>query len=561
MFFKSAKRVKELEKELKSAKSEVASLRNEVELLKIDAKKHEQVKNTSFITQHLTKIDSLEKELLKQKRRVEEAKIIAQEANEVKYDFLSNIRHEIRTPMNSILAFADMLKSEIKDKTQRSYATNIFDSGHKLLSLMDSIIELSHLESGAFTLDEKAVDVHSLFNSIVNEEKANAYKKGLELTLHIDETLPNSLIVDDLKIKEIVTNLIENAIKFTKSGYVKVFIGVASFDRVKNTLDFFVEVKDSGMGIEAKNHKKIFEIFEKRDNCNDIEFQGSGLGLSINRKMARLMNGEISVISELGSGATFTLMLKNIEIVLESAVDDAEEIVVDFSHISPDGANVMVIDESEKCREVILEAFRESNVEVFVFDNPRTAIESLNKTAYDLIFIDIDILSMDDNAVSKVIAKMSKAPVVTLTSVNVKSVALIDGGANIVGHLKKPLSEVALFKISLKILNGLYDVTTSKVTQGANDAFSKVSSANANNFLKEHNEKLTALYKDALATNDLAKIESFAKALGRLAKKHSIAPLEHYAEELLKKSSDFDIEAITSMMSEYKSKIKRVQSI
>jgi len=435
-FSRNSHKVKELELELQEYKEKVSTLDKELYILRTQLKEKDTPKTTSFISQKIEKIHQLESEILRQKQRVKEATSIAQEANEVKSEFLSNISHEIRTPMSSILAFADMLVHELTNKTHLSYAKNIFNSGHKLLELMDSIIELSRLESGVFELNEKALNIHQLINSVVHDKKTMAYKKGLELTLVIDEKIPESLVLDGLKVEEILQNLIDNAIKFTQKGYVKITVNVDTLNIVQNSLDFCIRVEDSGIGIDSKNHQKIFEIFEKHKNGNNREFQSKGLGLSINKKLARLMNGDISVSSRLGEGSIFTFSLKNIEIVLSNLEQQEEDMPIDFSLVSPDGANVMVIDENEETRALIKDAFTDTAVNIFTFDHPRNAIEALSAMKYDLILIDINILSIDDNAVSKVIAKMSQAPVVTLTSVSLKDIELIEGGANIIGHLK-----------------------------------------------------------------------------------------------------------------------------
>ncbi len=559
---KSSKKIKELETELQESQTRVSQLDKEVLDLKERLKEKEEIQSTGFMRQQLKKIESLEEQVLKQKQRIQETKSIAQDATQVKYDFLSNIRHEIRTPMNSILAFADMLVHDLQDKTRQSYAKNIFASGHKLLALMDNIIELSKLESGSFEIKEKAVDIHLLFNLIVNEQKALAFNKGLELTLEIDEKLPNSLIVDDARIKEILINLIDNAIKFTQKGYIKVRVVVDKYDKVQHTLDFSIVVTDSGMGIDAINHQKIFEIFEKRENANEVEFQGTGLGLSINRKVARIMNGDITVNSRLEIGSTFTFSLRGVEIVLSNDAVQEDSVKVDFSLIRPSGANIMVVDDTDESREIIKDAFLNSSVKVFTYDHPRQAIESLAVTKYDLIFIDINILSVDDNAVSKVIAKMSKAPLVTLTSTSLKNIDFMTGGANVVGHLKKPLSKVELFKIAIKILN-----TSNQMQNGVESTlentneFSNMKREEIKEFLQLHSKGVAQLFLKAVATNDLNSMKVFAGELATLAKKYNITPLVSYAQTLIENIDNFDIEAINSMMGEYKTKIKRLKSI
>lgn len=447
--------------ELKTLEQEIIALKDKLSSAKARAVELENKSSkTTYVMDQIQRIDALKEEVLRQKTRVEEATAIAQEASMVKYDFLSNVSHEIRTPMNSILVFAELLSQEIKDKKLLTYSKNIFQSGRKLLTLLDDVIELSKLESGGFKLEESAVDVRVLFENVIQEQKYLAHKKDLKLTLEIDETLPLSLMVDAQKMKDILFNLVENALKFTQNGYVKLKVQVKKVDVQKNTVDIIITVEDSGLGISKENQDKIFKIFEKREDSAELELQGTGLGLSINQKMATLMNGELSVSSELNVGSSFSFTLYDLEIVLVSATDEVDELSIDFSLVSPDGANIMVIDETQESQLAIKECFVDTSVEVFGYKHPRDAIETLKYKKIDLIFIDIDIFSIDENAVSKVIAKMSQAPVVTLTQTSVKDIAFEEGGAKVIGHLKKPISRVELFKVAVKELNSSHIVTT-----------------------------------------------------------------------------------------------------
>lgn len=562
---KKSTRESELEEKLELSKKRVSYLNENLEKLQQELKVLDSSSKTSFLSDQIHKMERLEGEVLKQKQRVEEAKSIAQEAMSVKYGFLSNVRHEIRTPMNSILAFSDMLKQELQDPTQLSYVKNISTSGHTLLGFMDDIIELSKLESGAFDIHERAIDVRTLFEAVIQNYSRMANDKGLELDLNLDENLPSSLILDDKKISDILSNLIENAIKFTKNGFVHVKVTVVNFDDEKNLVDIVISVQDSGIGIDPSNFLKIFEIFEKAENASVMDFHSTGLGLSINRKMARFMNGDIIVKSKRNQGSTFEFSLNSVEIVLSSADDAEDNMSVDFKLIRPDGATIMVVDEGVESRDLIRESYEGSAVEVLTFDHPRDAIEALKSKKFDLIFIDINILSIDENAVSKVIASMSKAPVVSLTSVSLKEIDFVEGGARIIGHLKKPISKVELFKISLKALNNS-ELTKKQSATTANLSVTpiveeKIDLKILKVFLEEHDKRVKELYQQAILTNDLNTIKEFSKELFKLSYTHKIDSLMNFSKELLSKIELFDIDTINIMMQEYKSKIEKLRNL
>lgn len=404
---------------------------------------------TSFVIEQIKKIESLEYELQKQRQRVENVKIIAQKANMVKSDFLSNIKDDIRIPLQSILDLTTLLQTAIKDKTLLIHVSNIFKSGHKLLNFMDEIIALSKIQSGLFTIEEKAVDSRELFQSIIDKYQQSASKKGLVLTLQIDESLPNALMLDSLKVEEIVTNLVENAIKFTQKGFVNVNVLVENINSAKNILDISVLVEDSGIGIKEINQEKIFEMFEKLEN-DESEAQQIGLELSINKKIAKLMNGDIRLKSELGKGSVFKFSLKDVEIALMSADDDVVlEEDVDFSLINF-LSTIVVIDEMSQTRGTIIDSFMDSSARVLSYKTLREAMDTLKSEEVDLIFIDVEMLNVDEGAVSKVLARMSDAPVVGLTTTQLRDLKLCEDGVKPIAYLKKPISRLELFKVALK---------------------------------------------------------------------------------------------------------------
>jgi signal transduction histidine kinase/CheY-like chemotaxis protein len=540
------KQVKELKQIIEDQKEKI-NLLNE-KLLEAQNKLFEQgarTKSSSFIHEQIHIIEDLQEDLQRYKKIAQDAKVVAQEASIAKHDFLSNINHEIRTPMNSILVFSEILCSEVQDKTQLSYANNIFNSGQKLLELLDKIMKLSHLESGSFTLNEKAVDSYLLFDSIVESQREKAYKKALDLSLYIDENLPKLLIIDDEKIKEILTNLIDNAINFTKQGFVKVKVQVDSGNVINNTINISISVTDTGMGISSENKKKIFEIFEKKENRSDVEFHGTGMGLSINRKMARCMNGDIFVESKLSDGSTFTLSLTNIELAL-SGNTEIDEDEIDFSMIKE--STVAVIDSDEKNIKVFTESFENTKIQFLVFRDPRDAIETLKQKNVDLIFMDVELLNIDDGAFSKVIAKISNAPIVSLTTGSLKGISFANNGVKIVGHIMKPILQVNLFQLCIKLLNSSHLIATQTTSTQDLKLFNDLNIEHAKGFLNAYQKQIKKQYEIAHATNDLNQSKYFAETLLEVAHEYHLEYFENYANDLLKKIEFFDIESIGSLM-------------
>ena len=550
---------------------EVEKLQNKIKTLKDKLIAKEQMienlstktSQTSFISAEIKKREILEEKIEKLYRIIEDTKDIARDATMMKSDFLSNIRHEIRTPLNSILVFAQMLHKEITDKRLRSFANDILTSGSKLLVMLDNIIELSKIKSDSLKIKESAVDIEEFFKSNIQVFEQDIAKKGLTLKVEIDKDIPKSLMIDQVRVGDILNNLLSNAINFTQKGYIKITLKVDNVNVVNNLVDISISVEDSGVGISKANQVKIFEIFETKEDGDEVEYQGRGVELSVNRKLAQLMNGDLEVKSELSKGSVFTLKLRDIEVVLSNADGISDKTKVDFSLIRPEGATILVIDDSSENCEIVKECFSRTNIEVLTFDNSRDAFGVLKKQKVDLIFIDIDILTVDDGAVSKVLKTVSRAFVVTLTDKRVKDVVFVDSGVKPVGHLKKPISKLELFKVTLKILNA--KESSSLVKKEIIHEVEKNSSLDAfdlqdlKSFLKAQDVILTKLYKEAISTNDLNAIKVFSTSLLELSLKHRVQDMVEYSKILLKKVDSFEINDINEMLNNYKFKIEEFE--
>ena len=555
----------------KSDIQKVEKLQNKIKRLKEQLLEKEQmIKNlstktsqTSFISAEIKKRELLEEKIEKLYRIIEDTKDIARDATMMKSDFLSNIRHEIRTPLNSILVFAQMLHKEITDKRLRSFANDILTSGSKLLVMLDNIIELSKIKSDSLKIKESAVDIEEFFKSNIQVFEQDIAKKGLTLKVEIDKDIPKSLMIDQVRVGDILNNLLSNAIKFTQKGYVKFVLKVDNVNIVNNLVDISISVEDSGVGISKANQNKIFGIFETKEDGDEVEYQGRGVELSVNRKLAQLMNRDLEVKSELSKGSVFTLKLRDIEIVLSNTDGISDKTKVDFSLIRPEGATILVVDDSSENCEIVQECFSRTNVDILTFDNSRDAFGVLKKQKVDLIFIDIDILTVDDGAVSKVIKTVSDAFVVTLTDKRVKDIVFVDSGVKPVGHLKKPISKLELFKITLKILNAKESNLIRKdIVQeaGKNDnSLDAFDLQDLKMFLKAQEIILTKLYKEAVSTNDLNAIKVFSTSLLEIALKHRIQDMVEYSKILLKKVDSFEINDINEMLNNYKFKIEEFE--
>jgi PAS domain S-box-containing protein len=266
----------------------------------------------------ITKIKNTEKEL-------KEAKLSAEAANNLKSQFIANISHEIRTPLHGVLGYASLLREHTETEQGLSYLDSIKKAGNTLLKLIDDILDLSKIEAGKMDLQIGHTDIRLLLDDIQSIFLLKSMEKNIVLQMKVDTKIPKSLMMDEVRIRQILFNLVGNAVKFTEKGYVNVFVKSLNYDEKKRTVDLLFEVKDSGIGIPAEQHETIFEPFKQKEGQNTKKYGGTGLGLSICKRLVQMMGGTITVESAAHQGAIFLVTMPNISIGRPYNIEIEEE--------------------------------------------------------------------------------------------------------------------------------------------------------------------------------------------------------------------------------------------
>ncbi|MER8463228.1 response regulator [Mesorhizobium sp. M1396] len=373
----------------------------------------------------------------------------AEAADRAKSEFLANMSHEIRTPMNGVLGMAELLAKTDLTARQKTFTDVIVKSGNALLTIINDILDFSKINAGQLTLDPAPFRLSEAVEDVATLVSARVAEKNLELIVRVDPRLPAHVVGDAGRFRQIVTNLLGNAVKFTEKGHVLIDVGG---EIVNDVVQLKVRVEDTGIGIPAEKLQNVFEKFAQVDGSSTRRHEGTGLGLAIAARLVDLMAGKIGVESEIGRGSVFWFA---VPLPAHQAAARDEIVPVDVT-----GARVLVIDDNPVNREILLEQLRSWSFDCAAAESGAVGLAFLDRAfqlgaAVDCIILDYQMPGMNGADVARAIAsdsRLSSIPVVLLTSVDQVDFGkmIIDFG--IAAHLTKPARSAILLGTVISVV-------------------------------------------------------------------------------------------------------------
>ena len=383
----------------------------------------------------------------------------ADEASKAKSRFLADMSHEIRTPINAILGMNEMILRETDNRDIVGYSRNIRQSGKNLLQLVNSILDFSKIEYGKMEIVPEQYDVQSQITYIVNSVSERARVKGLELVLDIDPEIPSELYGDDVRINEIIMNMLTNAVKYTKKGTVTLSVKVKERkeDPEKSVL-LDVKVKDTGIGIKEEDMDKLFESFERLEKDKNHHIEGTGLGVAISTKLLKLMGSELKVESKYGEGSVFSFELWQ-KVVNEKPmgeytpeIEEEEEDITYREIFHAPSARLLLVDDTKMNITVVVNLLKKTAIQIDTALSGAEAIRLASEKSYDIILMDQRMPEMDGTeAMTKIRAldnkKNEKTPIICLTADVIRGARERYISEGFTDYLTKPVDGCELEKV------------------------------------------------------------------------------------------------------------------
>ncbi|MEA5537393.1 ATP-binding protein [Crocosphaera sp. XPORK-15E] len=497
----------------------------------------------------------------------------AEVANKAKSEFLANMSHEIRTPMNAILGFCDLLKDIVTEAKPRKYVDLISSSGKSLLDLINDILDFSKIEAGKLEIHLESFNLKRLIEEIQKIFEQKTIQQNLSLLVEIDKEVPEWIIFDEARLRQILFNVVGNALKFTKDGYIKISVNCHQYKTdnftKNNTIELILSIEDTGIGIAEDQQHRIFEAFNQTEGQSNRKYGGTGLGLAITRRLTDILGGKVELKSELGKGSILSFTFPNVPVYTKLEKDTIIS-VIDENLEQFIGSTILVVDDIQSNLDLIEAYFQETSHNLLFARDGKEGLEMAKTYHPDLILLDLRMPFLDGYEVAKAIKKdpnTQNIPIVILTASAFQSqerdalIKLCEG------FLNKPISRPELVAILKEIL----PLKSLHKNQQENEIKTNINNINlpfqtnhepvSEDLLNQLRQEQENFYSELCRTMTYREIKSFITRLENWAIEYQCQHLKIYSTKLEQQLDDFDWDYLSQTIKQFPEIIKSLESL